>query len=167
MSAAGNASGVATALVKERNGKGEVKVEYQWLDQTLRSDWISVAAPMAGPGRGFFSMPEIDDEVLVAFQHGHFQKPIVIGFLWNGVDQPPSADPRERIFRSVNGHALRMVDSTPGNGDKGCLVIEDANGNRITLSNGKIAIHSVGVLELSAPVITINGRPVQAVTSPI
>ena len=32
--------GVASALVKERNAKGQIKVEYPWLDESLRSDWV-------------------------------------------------------------------------------------------------------------------------------
>lgn len=159
--------GVVSALVKDRNAKGQVKVEYSWLDETLRSDWVPVSSVMAGKGRGLCAMPEIDDEVLIAFHHGHFDQPIVVGFLWNGVDETPHSDPRERIFRSVNGHCVRMLDSTPTGGDLGVLVIEDAHGNRITLSNGKIAIHATGVLELVAPIVTINGRPVQAVPAPI
>jgi hypothetical protein len=47
------------------------------------------------------------------------------------------------------------------------VVIEDAYGNTITLSNGKITIRSVGVLEITAPVILINGRPVASNSNPI
>jgi hypothetical protein len=167
MNAHSTTQGVGAAIVRERNGKGQIKVEYPWLDSTVRSDWIPVASNMAGNGQGMCTMPEIGDEALVAFYHGHFDQPVVIGFLWNGVDQTPSQDPRERIFRSVNGHAIRFIDSTPRNGDLGCLVIEDGHGNRITLSNGKIAIHSVGVLELVGATVTINGRVVQPSPSPI
>lgn len=160
-------SGVVSAIVRERNGRGQIKVEYPWLDQSLRSDWIPVASNMGGAGRGLCTMPEIGDEALVAFQHGDFDHPVVVGFMWNGVDGTPASDPRERIFRSVNGHAIRLVDSTPGPGGLGCVVIEDAHGNRITLSNGKISITSVAVLELVAPVVTINGRVVQPIPAPI
>lgn len=167
MTAARTMPGVVSALVKDRNGKGQVRVEYSWLDEVLRSDWVPVSSVMAGKGRGLCAMPELDDEVLIAFHHGHFDQPIVVGFLWNGVDETPHSDPRERIFRSVNGHCIRMVDSSAASGDLGCLVIEDAHGNRITLSNGKIAIHATAVLELAAPIVTINGRPVQPVSAPI
>jgi hypothetical protein len=47
------------------------------------------------------------------------------------------------------------------------VVIEDAYGNVITLANGKITIRSVGVLEITAPVITLNGRPVAPNSNPI
>ncbi len=167
MSADGRISGIALAVVRERNGKGEVKLEYPWLDQSLRSEWVAVASGMAGGGRGIFMMPELGDEVVVAFQHGHFEHPVVLGFLWNGVDRPPAEDPRERTICSKNGHRITFVDSTPGSGDAGCLIIEDAHKNRITLSNGKIALHAVALLEIVAPIVTINGRVVQPSPSPI
>jgi uncharacterized protein involved in type VI secretion and phage assembly len=159
--------GVAVGLVRERDGQGRVRLEYPWLDRDLRSDWIPIASAMAGGGRGLFMMPEIGDEVLVAFQHGDFEHPVVIGFLWNGVDKPPADDPRERVICSKNGHRIRFIDSTPSAGDLGALVIEDAHGNRITLSNGKISLSATAVLEIRAPVVTINGRVVQPSPSPI
>ncbi len=159
--------GVAVGLVRERDGQGRVRLEYPWLDRDLRSDWIPIASPMAGGGRGLFMMPEIGDEVLVAFQHGDFEHPVVVGFLWNGVDKPPADDPRERVICSKNGHRIRFIDSTPSAGDLGALVIEDAHGNRITLSNGKVSLSATAVLEIQAPVVTINGRVVQPSPSPI
>ncbi|CAO3443982.1 phage baseplate assembly protein V [Azospirillum largimobile] len=159
--------GVAVGLVRERDGQGRVRLEYPWLDRDLRSDWIPIASAMAGGGRGLFMMPEIGDEVLVAFQHGDFEHPVVVGFLWNGVDKPPADDPRERVICSKNGHRIRFIDSTPSAGDLGALVIEDAHGNRITLSNGKVSLSATAVLEIRAPVVTINGRVVQPSPSPI
>src|SRR5262249_40942180 len=96
-------------------------------------------------------------EVLVAFVHGEVRFPVVVGFLWNGQDRPPSKSVSERILRSKNGHAIRFLDATPANGSVGALVIEDGHGNRITLSNGKIMIKSVAVLELEAHTITLQG----------
>ncbi len=49
----------------------------------------------------------------------------------------------------------------------GALVIEDAHGNAITMSNGKITIRSQGVLELTSPHITLNGRVVAPSGNPI
>jgi uncharacterized protein involved in type VI secretion and phage assembly len=37
-----------------------------------------------------FVLPEVDDEVLVAFDHWDIRFPVVIGRLWNGVDKPPT-----------------------------------------------------------------------------
>jgi uncharacterized protein involved in type VI secretion and phage assembly len=160
-------AGVTFATVTDRDNFGRVKLNYPWLDASVSSDWVPVAAPMSGNGRGLHMMPEVGDEAVVGFDHGDFDHPVVLGFLWNGVDQPPSADARERIIASKNGHKIHFVDSTPVNGDKGALIMEDANGNVITLSNGKIAIHAVGLLEIQGAIVTINGRVVQPSPNPI
>ena len=46
---------------------------------------------MAGKERGYWFMPEVDDEAIVAFEHGDFDHPFVVGFLHNGVDTPPDS----------------------------------------------------------------------------
>jgi len=152
--------------VEDPDGRGRIRVEFPWLGGQSESYWASIAAPMAGGGRGAFLMPEKNDEVLVAFDRGDVNHAYVIGFLWNGRDKPPSTSVRERMIRSVNGHAIRFLDSTPENGNKGALIIEDAHGNRITLSNGKITIKSVSILELDAPIITLKGPGYRRVISP-
>lgn len=146
---------------------GKIKVNYPWLDASHESDWIRIATAMSGNNRGSCFMPEIQDEVLIGFDKGDTRTPYVVGFLWNGVDAPPSQDVRDRRITSVNGHCLRFLDSTPDGGSLGALVIEDAHGNAITMSNGKITIRSQGVLELTAPNMTLNGRIVAPNGNPI
>ena len=90
--------GVVTAIVKSLNdpdGQGRIELQFPWLSDSLRSSWAPVAAPLAGKQRGVFFMPEIDDEVLVAFEHGSFDHPYIVGYLWNGVDMPPETDSQE------------------------------------------------------------------------
>ena len=162
-------SGVMTGLVRDVNdpaGQGRIRVEFPWLGGQSQSYWAAIAAPMAGANRGMFFMPEVDDEVLVAFDRGDVNHAYIIGFLWNGVDRPPSTSVRERMIKTVNGHAIRFLDSTPIAGNKGAVIIEDAHGNRITLSNGKITIKSVAVLELDAPSITLKGPGYRRVVTP-
>jgi len=106
-------------------------------------------------------------EALVAFEHGDARFPYIVGFLWNGKDAPPADHVRLRRIQSVNGHRISFIDATPSAGSKGALVIEDAHGNTISMSNGKIAIKSVAVLELTAPTITLNGRIVAPNANPI
>ena len=48
---------------------------------------------MAGKGRGLFYLPEVGDEVLVAFEHGDIRRPYVIGSLYNGSDKPREGPP--------------------------------------------------------------------------
>ena len=92
---------------------GRVKVRFPWLNDTDESNWARVATMMAGKDRGTWFLPEVGDEVLVAFEHGDVQFPYVIGALWNGVDTPPrEADGKndERVIKSRSGHELIFGD---------------------------------------------------------
>lgn len=154
------------AEVVDPEGLGRIKVRYPHMGDT-RTDWASVSSIMAGGDRGCFFMPNVDDEVLLAFQHGDWDHPFIIGFTWNPVQAPPSRDHRQRMIRSSNGHTIRFVDSTPNNGNRGAIIIEDAHGSVITLTNGLIRLHSEGRIELTANGVSIMGREVRKVGGPI
>ena len=106
--------GLVTAKVKDRNSLGQVLVVYPWLTGNNTGYWAPVATMMGGNSRGSWFMPEKEDDVLVAFDHGDFDHPYVVGFLWNGKNKPPAldpaadADPQRRILRSVNGHMIEI-----------------------------------------------------------
>lgn len=102
--------GIAVGIVKEVRA-GEVKLEFPWLNQSYRTDWVAVAAPMSGNERGIFFMPEPEDEVLVAFERGHFDHPYVVGFLWNGVDKTPETTRQNRVIVTPGGHTIRFEDT--------------------------------------------------------
>jgi uncharacterized protein involved in type VI secretion and phage assembly len=159
-------NGVVIGLVTQVQ-PGQVKVNFPWLDDQHESDWIRIATAMSGNGRGTFLMPELHDEVLVAFDQGNPRMPYIVGFLWNGQDQPPGQDVRDRRMTSRNGHTVRFLDATPSQGSVGALVIEDGHGNRIVMSNSKITIQSIGLLEIDADVITIKGRVIADGPNPI
>ena len=75
-------TGIAIGRVKEIDAsQPAVKLEFPWLDECYRSDWAPIAMPMSGGQRGAYFMPELEDEVLVAFDHGDFDSPYVVGFL--------------------------------------------------------------------------------------
>ncbi len=137
--------------------QGRIKVTFPWLADNHESDWIRIATTMGGADRGTFFIPEVGDEALLAFEHGDVRFPYVVGFLWNGQDAPPADHVRLRRIRSKNGHQISFIDATPSGGSKGALVIEDAHGNTISLSNGKIVIKSTAVLEIQAPTIVLEG----------
>jgi len=113
-----------------------------------------VAAPLAGKQRGVFFMPEIDDEVLVAFEHGSFDHPYIIGFLWNGVDTPPESNPDNRVVVTPGGHTLRFED---GDGGKK-VILKSSSGQTITLddSDGSITLEGgQRMLKMSNGVVQI------------
>ena len=108
---------------------------------------------MAGKGRGLYLLPEVDDEVLVAFEHGDVDYPFVIGTLWNGSDAPPAnnGDGRNnhRALFSRSGHVLRMDDSS---GQERIEIIDKSGDNRIVIDTSarKIRIEAQGDIEISS-----------------
>jgi hypothetical protein len=108
--------GVVIALVTDLDdpdSQGRVKLSFPWLaEDGADSGWAPIVRPLAGKDRGFYYMPELEDEALVAFEHGDINHPIVLGFLHNGVDLPPtkSIDTHVRRLRSVAGHQLELDD---------------------------------------------------------
>lgn len=113
----GKIYGVVVGVVtnnKDPDKLARVKVRFPWLDDQDESNWARIATMMAGNNRGTFFLPEVDDEVLVAFAHGNPDEPFVIGALWNGVDKPvrDNADGKnnQRVIRSRAGHELIFSD---------------------------------------------------------
>jgi uncharacterized protein involved in type VI secretion and phage assembly len=153
--------------VKDPQGEGRILVEFPWMEGKSQSYWAPPATLMSGGGRGSWFMPEKGDEVLIAFDHGDVNHPFIIGFLWNGVDKPPSNDPNLRLIRTVNGHEIALYDPTISGGDQGYIRLKDAHGNVVELSNARISIRSKGSIDIEAPNVTINGRPVAPQPRPI
>jgi type VI secretion system secreted protein VgrG len=84
-------NGVVSARVMAHNdprGMGRIQIQYDWMQEGATA-WARMVTPHAGGGRGFMFLPEIGDEVLVAFAHGDPERPYIIGALWNGVDIAP------------------------------------------------------------------------------
>lgn len=132
-------------------GRGRVKVQYPWFSDKVISPWARVTTPMAGASRGVYFLPDIGDEVLVAFQHGDFNKPIVVGGLWNGPNPPPAQNldglNRVRMIKTKAGHTITL-DDTLG---KETVEIKDKSGSRITLGPaGNMQIEASGDLDIKA-----------------
>lgn len=111
-------TGVVIGIVtnnKDAEGMGRVKVKFPWRGDSDESYWARVSTLMAGKDRGAFFLPEVGDEVLVAFDHGDINHPYVIGALWNGVDTPPetNADGKNNIrtIKSRSGHEIIFDDN--------------------------------------------------------
>lgn len=134
---------------------GRVKLKFAQYDDQ-KSTWARVASPMAGKGRGIFFCPEVEDEVLVAFQNGEPRSPYVLGALWSKVDNPPQRDGDEvrnnwRFIVSRSGHVLRFDDT---NGSEKIEIIDKSGSIKIVLdsANSKIQIEcDNGDIDVSAP----------------
>jgi uncharacterized protein involved in type VI secretion and phage assembly len=178
LEAGSHAKGVAVAVVrqnKDDSGQGRVKVNYPWHSQPRESYWARVAVPMSGASRGTYFIPEVGDEVLVAFERGDLRFPYVVGCLWNGVDKSPvdNGDGKNdlRVIHTRKGHKLTFDDGQKGKVqlelndgkkltiDDDGIVLDDANGNSITIksASGEMSIQAATKLSLSAPQISIDG----------
>jgi uncharacterized protein involved in type VI secretion and phage assembly len=126
---------------------GRVKVKFPTLPEAPESTWARLAMPMAGRERGWMTIPEIDDEVLVSFVHGNHDNAVVVGSLYNGVDTPPYANEDEennlRVFQSRSGHRLTF-DDTKGeermeliSHNEEIRVIWDAKAKTVSVYSGK------------------------------
>ena len=149
-------AGVVIGLVtnnRDEGGLGRVKVKFPWLSDQHESQWARIASPMAGNDRGLYFLPEVDDEVLVAFEHGDMRFPYVIGALWNGKDKPPANNEdgknNVRVIRSRSGHEIRFGDE---DGRETIAIVDSSGRNRIVVdtANNAITITSAGDLTLSA-----------------
>ena len=169
-------NGVATAIVRDNrdpDGLARVRVSFPWHSRPEESYWARLATPMTGKGYGAYFLPEVDDEVLVAFERGDLRFPYVLGSLWNGNDKPPvtNTDGRNdiRTIRTRKGHALRFEDGAKGrlrlelnDGkaitiDEGGITIDAANGNCIVIgiANGTTTIEAASTLRIRAPQMAI------------
>lgn len=156
-------NGIAVGKVVDNTdpeAQGRVQVLFTSLGPQSVARWCSVASAAAGGDRGIFFMPEIDDEVIVAFDQGDFDHAFIIGYPWNPVQMPPSTSPNERMIRSREGHTIRFIDSAENGGNSGALVIQDAHDNVITMTNGVVNISARGHMSIDARSMTIMGRPV-------
>lgn len=137
--------GVVIAVVTDTDDPeklGRVKVKYPWLTDSAESFWVRVASVGAGPNAGFVSVPGIKDEVLVAFEHGQFNQPYIIGCVWNDQQQLPkeakevkgSDLPSVRTWRTREGHRITMTDLS---GKEKIEIISKSNKNSITIDDAK------------------------------
>ena len=125
--------GVEVAIVtnvKDDQKLGRVKVCFPRLPGKPESDWVRVAQPAAGAGRGFYWIPHVNDEVLIAFERGEAHRPYVVGCLWNGKDKPMKDAYQDEnttiMIQTKSGHQLILDDKK----DAEKIIISDKSGNR-------------------------------------
>lgn len=127
-------------------GLSRVKVKFPTLTEEHTSNWARVVAPGAGKKRGFDCLPEIQDEVLVGFEHGDIHRPYIIGGVWNGEDVAPSnvndsieqrgdvKSVRLRTFKTTSGHTLQFIEKDKDTSKAG-VRIETVYGHKIYLND--------------------------------
>nr|WP_246401723.1 phage baseplate assembly protein V [Jiangella mangrovi] len=106
-------SGVVSDL-KDPEKRGRARVVFPAISRDQASDWARIATVGAGGNRGLVVIPEVDDEVLVAFEGGDLRRPVILAGLHNGKDKIPEHDVAHgvahRRFTSRLGHVVELAD---------------------------------------------------------
>ena len=145
--------GVVVGVVTNTNDpetKGRIKVRFPWISETMESDWARLVGPGAGKNAGFCAVPEVNDEVMVAFEHGDFNRPVVLGGVWSKdkLKEPEetaaaaaSERPLVRAWRSIKGHRIVMYDD-----NKKKIEVTTTGGHTIVLDdqNKKVEVKTSG-----------------------
>lgn len=143
---------------------GRVKLKFPWLSDNYESDWARITQLGAGPKAGAVFIPEVNDEVLVAFEFGDVRRPYVVGSLYNGKDKPDvgsglfnQGKVKRSGFVSRQGHRFVFFEDS---GKSGIALITQDKKTRIALKQtgpeihiyceGKVTIESQGDMKLSS-----------------
>ena len=125
-------TGPQTAIVTGPAGReiwtdeyGRVKLSFHWNRYCTKDEnsscWVRVSSPWAGTSFGGIQIPRIGQEVIVDFEHGDPDRPIVTGRVYNADNMPPWTLPANAtqsglLTRSseggngTNANALRFED---------------------------------------------------------
>ena len=152
-------NGVVVALVTDNNdpnNAARVKLKFPWLDDNYESDWARITQLGAGPDSGAHFIPEVNDEVLVAFEFGDIRRPYVVGSLHNGQDKPKlgqglfdNGKVKRRGFISRKGHQFIFFDDAS---KAGMAFISSDGKLKISLNetNSEIHISSQGKVHVES-----------------
>ncbi len=136
---------------------GRVQVQIPAIDGLDLSPWARVAMPAASLASGFYWIPNIEDEVLVAFERGDLNAPYIIGCLWSAIMVPPlpSPVPQIRMIRTPLGNQIIFTEAPPS------IIINTADMlHSIVMSSAGIQIISgANVINMTPDGITMAGTP--------
>jgi phage baseplate assembly protein V len=166
--------GVVEAVVVEvidPDKEGRVKLQFPWFDEEMVTEYCRVRQLYAGNGYGACFVPEVGDEVLVAFIHGDMRMPVVLGGLYNGKDKPPTARAKDRdqkMIRTKAGHELIFDDHEKKvtlKSNSGHTLELDDNGQTVTLetAGGQSMVLDAagGRVTVTGATIVLDGSSVQ------
>lgn len=177
--------GVSPAVVtdiEDPDGQGNIRVKLPWAPDSGGGQgfeaWARMATLFAGNSRGSWFLPDVGDEVLVAFEHGDPRRPYILGGLWNGQDSPPASADRQntkKVLCSRSGVKITLDDTsgremlkleTPG-GQKitlqdgpGSVTIQDSNGNSVKLETAGITLTASAKVTINAPQVAVSASMV-------
>ncbi|WP_246309744.1 phage baseplate assembly protein V [Paenibacillus alginolyticus] len=168
--------GVMVAIVTNNTDPdkmGRVKLKLSMQETETETDWVRIATLMGGKEMGSLFIPEVGDEVLVAFHLGELRMPFVIGTLWNPKNKPPApADKNDlRMIKSRSGHELSFNDKSGDESmkiktkkgqiielkdkDESISIADSSGNNKITIKGG--SANEISVVSQTSK-ITLNAK---------
>lgn len=159
-------------------GEARVMLMLPWLPGY--TPWARLASPMAGMARGLFFVPQVGDEVLVAFNHGDVREPYVLGTCWNTIDRPPALLPTDSVtkrkIRTPLGHELTFDEAlqsvTLSSNTLSTVTLDPAKAQlstplaSVTIDKaGGVTITGATKITLDAPVIEIKAGSLLSIRS--
>lgn len=162
---------------------GQLRIRLPWLSSAEPVElWARYAGPVAGPGAGAWFLPEVEDEVLVAFEAGDLRRPYVLGGLWNGPDPAPEA-PRQSgegqpwSITTRGGSRIRLEDGPEGSRisvetPEGCslvldddaggsVVVRDPQGCEVRIEGGTVTLRSTDRVVVHTPIVEVEAAMVE------
>lgn len=145
----------------DSDGHGRVKVRFYWQKDNESTPWIRIVNQHAGKNKGFYFLPEVDDEVLVSFEQNNPSRPYVAGAMYHGKanhSDRKDSDNYIKTIRTVSGNEMKFYDK---DGEEEILIQNKDGQNEIILSlkdDGKITIKSKNKMELHAKEILIEAE---------
>jgi phage baseplate assembly protein gpV len=131
--------GVYYAIVTQNKDEelslARVKVRFPWMDggDQDQTHWARVSAPMIGAEFGAYTLPEVNDTVLVMFIAGDIRWPVVIGGVWNKTDTPPE-------LNEDGKNDFRFIKSRAGSR----MLLDDSSNSKVVLADVK-STNSLGI----------------------
>jgi len=181
---------LARAVVRamdDPDKQGRIKVEYPWYNGAsgqMPSEWARLCLPYASKQAGMWMLPEVGDEVIVFFENGNIDSPIVMGSLFSSRNTPPesgkagdhNSDGKNnlRFIKTKSGHLLCFDDSEDGgitvqdrdkrkfeiNSKEKSLTLTDEQNNQIVIDPKGVIVKSKGgsQVEVKDDGITIKSK---------
>lgn len=140
--------------------QGRVQVRMNWQINGMKTSWVRVLSPDAGgsdkvsSNRGFVFIPEVGDQVMVAFRYNDPNRPYIQGSLFNGTNGGGGgADNNVKSLTTRSGVAVTLDDS------KGSATIVDPSGSIVVLNgDNTISIKSADKITFESKEIEIKGN---------
>jgi phage protein D len=178
------ASGLVVGVVTNNNDpeqRARVRVKFPSLSDQEESAWAPVATMSSGNARGMLMLPQVDEEVVIGFEHGDARRPIVLGSTFNGRDKPG-----EELLQNKDGslgvvsnekihmHSKKDFELTSdqklvievksdethdvtANYKHKAQTIELEAGATVKIKGASISVEASGALELKGATVNING----------